>query len=471
MKQKIVLLILLLAVCASLGFWFNKHFEIYQETVDLGWSAKARANEFLAAEQYLQKLNFDVSSGDRIRDFSDYSADATLVLENSDMIVSERQLQKLLDWLAAGGHLIVGAAYSKDDAQESDLLMQYLSLRRIDDYCECESPSDDDEEVYENFDTEQLEKNLRQGKTLSEMLRDKNRRLREKKHSADKGDTAVDASETVADDAVDEVEQEAPDYNPDEITLTRWAEYDSEMQLYFDQHSKLVHAAFVDDSDVDQNSAEGISSQVNTATAVQPFYWCGNKHGAQLAQFNLGEGLITVVSQSDIWHSEKIEQLDHALQLWQLVRRSEQVVFLFGTQMPSLFELIWRHAAELLSVTLLLLSAWLWRCSYRFGRPQQISYRQRRSLLEHIFACANLLWREKHSEALLAPLRADTRQMFSRAHPAFHAGDDSELFAAVAHTSSLTEESVHYAFTHSVDNSEREFQICVKTLQKIRDNL
>lgn len=470
MKQNILLLVLL-AACASLGFWFNKHFEFYQETIDLGWSAKARANEFLAAEQYLRKLEFEVDSGDRIRDFSGYSKDATLVLADSGMILSERQLQKLLDWLATGGHLVVGAAYSQEgDSQNSDLLMQYLGLSRVDDYCDCEKPSDDSEDFLgDSFDAEQLEKSLQDGKKLSELLREKNRLLREKKKSTEGIEPSISADENTDAEVAEESAQTTPSYDPEEITKTRWADYDADLQLYFSEHSKLQHSAFADTEDSEENHVE-LSGETGD-DQPQPFYWSSNKHGVQLVQFYLGEGLITVVSQSDIWHSENIQQLDHALQLWLLVNTSEQVTFLFGTQMPGLLELIWRHAAELLSAILLLLSAWLWHCSYRFGRPQQLAYRQRRSLLEHIFACANLLWREKHSEALLEPLRTDTRQLFSRRHPAFHGCDERELFTAIAHICSLPEESVSYAFTHSAGEREREFQFCVKTLQNIRDNL
>lgn len=467
MKQKIFIAVLLLA-CASLGVWFNKHFELYQETVDVGWSAKARANKFLAAEQYLRKLDFDVVSGDRIRDFSDYPENATLLLADSSIVLSERQLDKLLDWLNAGGHLIVGAAYTEDgDSQNADLLMAYLGLTRVDDYCDCEKTSSEIEAFSSaDFDAEQLEKSLQEGKKFSELLREKNRQLRENKSVVENAESTTEVRD---DDVESDVEQAEVSYSPEEITLTRWADFDGELQLHFDRHSKLEHSAFVDEEKSERGHFQ--KNLATTVNSLQPFYWRGNKHGVQLAQFHQNDGLITVLSQSDIWQSENIEQLDHALQLWLLAKTGKQVILLFGTQMPNLFELIYRYAAELLLAVLLLLFAWLWQCGYRFGRPQRVAYLQRRSLLEHIYACGNLLWREKHSEVLLEPLRADTKQLFNRSHPAFHASDESELFVAIANICSLPVESVNYAFTHSVGEREREFQICVKTLQKIRNNL
>lgn len=504
MKQRIILVLLLLA-CVGFGLWFNKHFEFYDEVVDLGWSAKAHNNEFLAAEQYLHKLEFYVDSSDKLLDFETLPADATVLLASSDMILSERQLSKLLDWLQSGGHLIVGASYAVDASEDDsatenseDLLLQRLGLKMVRDDCGCE-PSDDRAEQMSqaleqalggDFDSEEMQQGLDQGKKLSELLREKNNKLREKnkklreeKKLREKNNNPVDSGDDkdeqqgleqaeIAPEITAEVEE--PVYPEDELTHTSWHGFDGEVALYFDEHYSLEHDFFyepeVGSSDGDSANSSTKNSTNNSA-AIEPVYWSGNKHGVQLVQFDWGSGLITVLSQSNIWHSESISRLDHALQLWLLVEDSSQVLLLHGTQMPSLMRLIWRHGAEAVVASAILLLAWLCYRGRRFGKVLQPQFVQRRSMLEHIEACAQLLWREGHDEQLLEPLRAETRRLFNKKHPALHALDDAELFTAIANISGIDKVRVKYAFLHKTNTRERDFKICVSALQKIRNSL
>ena len=122
-------------------------------------------------------------------------------------------------------------------------------------------------------------------------------------------------------------------------------------------------------------------------------------------QFSVGDGLLTIVSDAAVWSSPRIAELDHAFLLWSLCETSEQVVILYGREVPAMLELLRRYALQPLLLLALCTGAWLWFRGSRFGPACGESAGIRRSLAEQLFARADFLWSNGHQLLLLDAMR------------------------------------------------------------------
>ncbi len=156
-----------------------------------------------------------------------------------------------------------------------------------------------------------------------------------------------------------------------------------------------------------------------------------NRHGPQLLQYGVGEGLVTLVSDPDLWSNSQIACFDNAYLLW-FLSEDEGVWILHHLEMPSLFRLMWEQAALALSLSALLLVLWLWRRSRRFGPLLGADVTRRRSLLEHLQASAMFAWRNGHAEALVVELQQAIRQRMAYHHAGFRGLDFEAQCAAIA---------------------------------------
>jgi hypothetical protein len=119
--------------------WFTENFERRVETVAGDWSAAARRNPYLAAEQFLKGLGRDAESliGRGPLRRLPPPTDTLIVRGLGPMKADHRQ--RLRDWIAQGGRLVVEAMEITDDAAEPapDRLLHELGviLRAADGPC------------------------------------------------------------------------------------------------------------------------------------------------------------------------------------------------------------------------------------------------------------------------------------------------------------------------------------------------
>ncbi|MCM8611442.1 DUF4350 domain-containing protein [Accumulibacter sp.] len=166
------------------------------------------------------------------------------------------------------------------------------------------------------------------------------------------------------------------------------------------------------------------SWQKLSATARQPA-WSAGEDGqeAQMLQFRIGEGRLTVASELDQQlGNRRIGELDHAEFFWTLIGGDEgspppQVLLLSRLQMPTLFEWLAENARAAAFAALLLLLLWLWRIVPRFGGLQAEPAPSRRELREHLAAVGRYLWRCGQLAALLPPAREHFRHRLGQRRP------------------------------------------------------
>ncbi len=123
-----------------------------------------------------------------------------------------------------------------------------------------------------------------------------------------------------------------------------------------------------------------------------------------LVQFNYGQGLITLSSDNAFLTNKSIGDHDHAWLLSLIVETNQdpaKIWLLYDLDMPSLWNLLIKHAAPIVSSVAIALLLWLWMTMQRSGPLVETIETRRRDILEHLNMRSQFLWcYGKHQETL-----------------------------------------------------------------------
>ncbi len=406
----IISVIVLLTGLAIYGF--RTFFEPWEKIIDRGFSREAKVNPFLAAEHYLTTLGYDVKSDDSVVILNDLSSVSTLLVSQAELVRSESRSQQLKTWLLQGGHLIIEAPAASRLSRHVLLAPFFVSRVRHENN---ESPADN-----------QNQHTLNEGAGI---------------HESDDGSTELIPKE--------------------QLTQILFEDVSDPVTAYFSSEYILEHPL-------------GQQESNETDKASMPLYQAGNEAGLHFVQFQVDEGLLTIVSDSSVWHSRRIDQFDHAYLLHTLSNRIESggpmVRIIRGGQMPPLTTMIWQAAPELVIASGLWLAAWLVYRSRRFGAVQQPDFSRRRAISEHVRASAGFLWRHQRYEALLGPLQQDVLKKTYRQYSGSQS-DKNEIYRYLADRTGLELVDIRLAMSIPDSVNETGFIRQVSLLQKIRESL
>lgn len=143
-----------------------------------------------------------------------------------------------------------------------------------------------------------------------------------------------------------------------------------------------------------------------------------DKNGIHIIEYKLGDGLITALSDFDIWRNKHIGKNDHAALLSSVLGEKSGKIWILATvDMPSIFDLLWRHAHEAIISGLILVILLLWKLYDRFGPYIEINKQQRRSLIEHLDAVGQFEWRLNDCEGMLDSVRNELHHHIEARRP------------------------------------------------------
>ena len=139
-------------------------------------------------------------------------------------------------------------------------------------------------------------------------------------------------------------------------------------------------------------------------------------NSSHLMQLNLGEGRVTVITDSDLWKNPNIGKHDNAWLLWYL-NQGNAVTLLFNSDVDDLFTLVVRYFPQALVALTALIALALWHAGMRQGPIQTPALKARRQLQEHLKASADFLLRRSGQGTLLQALQRDILRAARRRHP------------------------------------------------------
>jgi hypothetical protein len=147
------------------------------------------------------------------------------------------------------------------------------------------------------------------------------------------------------------------------------------------------------------------------------------------------------------------------------------VHLVYAAQMPSLFRRVLLEAWMVWLPLLAALSAWLWMRMQRFGPEWPAAVAERRSLLEHVRASGEHLFRYGRGVLLYGAVRNAFLARLRRRHPVAAALSGDAQVAAIAERSGLSDSAVRSALQTPAGHDKQAFRDRISTLIQLRNRL
>jgi hypothetical protein len=206
------------------------------------------------------------------------------------------------------------------------------------------------------------------------------------------------------------------------------------------------------------------------ARGVKPTFSVADETGVHLLQYRYGSGLMTVLSDAGFMQNGAIGRYDHAAMLWFLThtRVSAPIWLVAAGDMPPLWQWLAKRAPLALLSVALLLAAWLWARSRRFGPLRAEAPLARRRLLDHIDASGRFLWRHHQRAALLNAARSAVWRGLETRHPAWVRLPQAALMAQLAALTQVSGAALQQALFDPYAPNEYQFTEAISLLESIR---
>lgn len=439
------LLVVLLGLLVAL-WYYNLEWE--EKEIDLGPSPEARRNPVLALQRLLESRGQTVQF---VRGFAgverlqfantDVGPNDTLVLLHTGRSLRQPQVDRLWQWLEAGGRALVAVDNPHFDmtALDSDPLLDQLGLGLAGRYWDTLAEEDDagDEER-----TSEDEANAE-----SPVTSDEESGTVDASSPADKNRDETATGDDKADNSNNEAAQ----------SECRWR--DVTVPVTLDEH---------DDVELQMEFVSGISfADMGTEARVLSAY----EDKLFLLHQSVGAGEIYAIPTMQALHNENIHCLDNAYVAWKLIGDSDKVWLVLNADSPSFWRHLWELSAFGCVALLAALAIWLWHRVPRFGPVLESRTTGRRQFLDHIQATAQFLFRKQGSAALITPLREEILQKLRLRHPGFpHLSTDDQI-AKVVQLSGMTRADVQLALYRPLPVPDLVFVDMVQRLQHLRNAL
>jgi hypothetical protein len=432
---------LLVALVGAAVGWFLMTFERVRDEVHVGASGMARVNPYWAAELFLTEVGVPAESRHGVGVLP--TVDRTLLVVTSDREARRAIAPAIVRWVSGGGHLIVSAVRPDPDADpaadptdegQRDPLLDAFALRL---------------ERSTGFDGAPLAPGV-------------------PPLGAPPAPGVPPLGTPRAPDAPD-----APDAGPGADDVP--PEVGGLMRA-LGLHSIRREARLVAlpgaarpltvEIDTVWSLAGGGAVSTDLSTGFDPTYGAFRP----VLQVPHGRGVVTAIVDSWFLTNTAIGQHDHAEALLTLVEstgRPAGAVIVIRAQPEGLWALVWRYGWMALVALAALVAAWIWSASRRFGPALPDPEPRRRSVVEHVEAVGNYLWRRGHQDALLASTREAVRRRLVARLGGDTALEGEALAKLLEDETGMRASRVHDAFYGAAPRDRRAFVRSMRELQEL----
>lgn len=190
--------------------------------------------------------------------------------------------------------------------------------------------------------------------------------------------------------------------------------------------------------------------------------------GIHALQKRVGQGKLTVLSDSRYWTNSRIGSHDHAYFLASTARGARKAWLIQTGGMPSLGYLIWKHAPHFVICLLVLAAVAVLRAGMRIGPVIRIENDSSRNIMEHLQASGRYLWRTRNGSLLFKSVQESVERRLRRKYRMSGAAADKErLSRAVSLKTGLSAAAVHEALYSNFHHDHQSVVRTICVLQKL----
>ena len=421
-KKATFAVLLLVALAIGLGVYdfYQKH-EYKEITIHTGYTDEARKNDYYAARLFLKRMGIDTITKDSVQDLSGLpDTNTVLVITTQRSTLSPQRTDELIEWVKSGGHLI--ATSTRD--------WKYQGKYDEDE----DEDSEDEEELDDRESPDPLQRymGVRSGSRISLIDED------------EEEDSIIDGL--------------LPKLKTEKEGVYKIALKGASKPLSIE--NSWYNPLTVDD----EHKAQ--TEEVNL--------YLGNF----ILRQNIGDGMVTLVSDLDFVTNEGIENYDHAEILWHLIHglhkplaQPKHVWLIHNDNMPSLWSIIWKNAWTFVLSLAILFFAWLLMSARRFGPMIPKQQEDRRSLMEHITSSGNFYWKNNKKQLLVNSSRDALTRRLAQVFPGWTQLSEKQQVKQLAEHVSMDTKAVHrLLFAPNIEQID-EFTQLIGDLERIRKEI
>ncbi len=191
-----------------------------------------------------------------------------------------------------------------------------------------------------------------------------------------------------------------------------------------------------------------------------------------LVRFRRGKGWVVLFVDLGAFNNQRLGDREHASLLWSLASVDGPPLGArlraMGYDYPALGALVWRHGWRVVVAGVLLLAFWLWRRAARFGPLLPDPPLERRSLIEHVRAVAQFLWRQGEAGTLVESQRQALLKRAGLRFPGFAKLPSRAKVEKLAALAELPGETVSWALGGAVPRRSPDLVRMIQTLETLR---
>ena len=213
---------------------------------------------------------------------------------------------------------------------------------------------------------------------------------------------------------------------------------------------------------------------VDDIESTASLHWGEASIGYVFARVPHGRGHVDVLSDFDFLGSDSLKDGPHIALTRQLLDpnyRAGTVHLVYEAQMPSFWMTLAREHWRVWLPLLLALMAWLWRRSQRFGPLLDSPAVERRSLLEHVTASGQHVYRYGYAHLLHEAARKAFLMRLRRRDPQAAALEGETQAAMLAERFGLPASDIRDALSTPIARDHAAFRSRVALLMRMRNSL
>lgn len=240
---------------------------------------------------------------------------------------------------------------------------------------------------------------------------------------------------------------------------------------YYDEDERLTNFKFDDyDEETHVDFGQWYSNGYLIDDNGEAVFIGGNEHSDSMIQYELGEGLITVLTDFDQWTNYRIAQHDHAMFLLQLTGNSDKVWFVYQKNMPGLMSIIIDNALELsLSISIILFLI-MFGNIWRKGAIRSDELPIQREIMQHIRAAGEFNYRLDDGYTLYDEMMQDISRLMEKKVYGFAKLSDADKIKKIHQYTQIKIEALKKLFNQEIEN-HNDFVSKVDLFQKIRKQI
>lgn len=201
------------------------------------------------------------------------------------------------------------------------------------------------------------------------------------------------------------------------------------------------------------------------------YYYAGDELGSTFVQIERGLGLITLMTEVEIWNNHQIRDYDNVILLTGMLTGIDTLYMMVPKERQHWFSLLFAFAPYFILIGGLLLFTVLWRKAVRFGATYHLPGKERVVFSQHIEAAGQYYWTHQQQYVLLDSVRAVILQALIRRWPTVAISDLEKQIHLLSELSGWQPETIkELVFGHEPLN-EGAFTKRIIGLQKLRNML